>query len=287
MSYTTLISAAELADHLTDPDWVIVDTRFALTDTEAGRRAYQAGHIPGAVYAHLDEDLSGPIIPGQTSRHPLPDIDTFAQTLSRWGVGQGVQVVVYDSMGGIIAGRLWWMLRWLGHDQAAVLDGGWPQWAAAGQSSQIATPTPTPRTFSPQPRPEMLAPLEQVGAIGQDPTQKLIDCRAYNRYRGEGETLDPVAGHIPGAICMPVTENLATNGRFRPANELRQRFEAALGDLKPEQAVFYCGSGVSAAHNLLALAHLGLDGSRLYVGSWSEWIIDPARPVATEDEGQA
>ena len=282
MPYTTLISSEDLARHLNDPDWVIVDTRFALTDIEAGRREYTVSHIPGAVYAHLDDDLSGPIIPGQTSRHPLPDIDSFAKTLSRWGVGPGVQVVVYDSMGGIIAGRLWWMLRWLGHDAVAVLDGGWPQWVKEGRATSAKSAPPSPRPFVPKARPEMLVAVEQAGLVGQDSAQKLVDCRAYDRFRGQNETLDPVGGHIPGAVCLPVTENLGEDGRFLPEESLRQRFEPFLGDMKPEQVVFYCGSGVSAAHNLLAMAHIGLDGARLYVGSWSEWITDPARPVATD-----
>lgn len=281
MAYKALISSEDLAQHLNDPHWVIVDTRFDLTDTEAGRRDYAGAHIPGAVYAHLDEDLSGPIIPGQTSRHPLPDIDVFAQTLSNWGIGPGVQVIAYDSRGGIIAGRLWWMLRWLGHDVVAVLDGGWPQWVKAGRPTTTEIATPSPRPFTPHPRPDMLVEVDQVGGIGQDPAQKLVDCRAHDRFRGQNETLDPVGGHIPGAVCLPVTENLGEDGRFLPGEALRRRFAPLLGGRTPEQVVFYCGSGVSAAHNLLAMAHIGLDGARLYAGSWSEWITDPARPVAT------
>jgi thiosulfate/3-mercaptopyruvate sulfurtransferase len=286
MTHTTLISTAELAQHLADPDWAIVDTRFSLTETEAGRRDYQRAHIPGAVYAHLDEDLSGPIIPGKTSRHPLPAIETFARTLSNWGIGAGTQVVVYDGRGGIIAGRLWWMLRWLGHDAVAVLDGGWPQWVKEGRPSLAGSETRSPRTFTPNPRPELLVQVEEVAAMSRGAEARLVDCRAWERYRGEQEPLDPVAGHIPGAICLPVTENLDSDERMLPPEVLRERFAALLGDRSPEEVVFYCGSGVSAAHNLLAMAHIGLDGARLYAGSWSEWITDSTRPVAVGDEGK-
>ena len=286
MPYTTLISTADLAQHLTDPKWAVVDARFSLTETEAGRRDYQAAHIPGAVYAHLDEDLSGPIIPGRTGRHPLPAIEVFAKTLSHWGIEAGTQVVVYDGAGGSVAGRLWWMLRWLGHDAAAVLDGGWARWLKEGRPAKAGVESRPARAFSPHPRPELLAGLEEVADMGQKAEARLVDARAWERYRGEQETIDPVAGHIPGAMCLPITENLGPEGLFLPPTMLRQRFEAMLGGLRPEQVVFYCGSGVSAAHNILAMAHAGLDGSRLYVGSWSEWIADPGRPVATGDEGK-
>ena len=284
MSYTTLIASAELAPHLNDPDWAIVDARFSLTETEAGRQAYQASHIPGAVYAHLDEDLSGPIIPGQTSRHPLPEVKAFAATLGRWGIDNQTQVVVYDSMNGIVAARLWWMLRWVGHTAVAVLDGGWPQWEAEGHLTRPGSETRSPRVFTPQPHPALVVDVETAAAVGQAADGLLVDCRAQPRYAGETEPLDPVAGHIPGAINAPVTDNLAEDGRFLPPDQLRRRFTELLGGLSPEQATFYCGSGVSAAHNLLAMAHIGLEGSRLYAGSWSEWITDPARPIAT---GQA
>lgn len=284
MPYTTLISTADLAKHLNDSNWAIADARFSLTDTEAGGRAYKEAHIPGAFYAHLDEDLSGPIIPGQTSRHPLPEIDLFAQTLSNWGVDAQTQVVVYDNMGGFIAARLWWMLRWLGHDAVAVLDGGWPQWVKENRLTQPGLETRSARTFAPHPRPDLLVDGADAGATGQDPAARLVDSRARPRYRGEEEPLDPVAGHIPGALCRPVSENLGADGRFRPAAELRHHFEALLGDLSPEQVVFYCGSGVTAAHNLLAMTHVGLDGARMYAGSWSEWITDPTRPIATGEE---
>jgi len=281
MSYTTLISTEELSAHLEDPNWAVIDCRFSLADTEQGRREYEQNHIAGAVYAHLDEDLSGPIIPGQTSRHPLPEVDTFAQTLSNWGVDESVQVVAYDSMDGAIAARLWWMLRWLGHQAVAVLDGGWPKWQKEGRPAHSGVETRQPRQFTPRPRPELLVDAERVMALRNDPGYRLFDARSADRYRGENETLDPVAGHIPGARSLPYGDNVAEDGTLCPVEELRARFEAQMERVPAWQVVFYCGSGVTAAHNVLAVAHAGLGEARLYPGSWSEWITDPERPVAT------
>ncbi|RMG49113.1 MAG: sulfurtransferase [Acidobacteria bacterium] len=267
--------------HLADVDWAVVDCRFSLDDPERGRRDYQRAHIPGAVYAHLNEDLSGPVIPGRTGRHPLPEIDRFAGTLGRWGIDERVQVVAYDDSGGAVAARLWWMLRWLGHDAVAVLDGGWPAWQEEERPAQSGVETRAPRTFVPRPRPELIITSEDIEAALGRATYRLIDARAPERYRGEQEPIDPIAGHIPGAVSAPFAGNLDARGRFRSPEELRARFQAILGDLPPERAVLYCGSGVTAAHNLLAMAHAGLGEGRLYVGSWSEWITDPRRPIAT------
>ena len=278
--YTTLISAAELAEHLGDPAWVIVDCRFSLDDTERGRRDYRVAHIPGALYAHLDEDLSGPVIAGQTGRHPLPDIKTFAQTLGEWGIGEGIQVVAYDDSTGGIAARLWWMLCWLGHEAVAVLDGGWAQWSNAGLPARDGLERSAERVFIARPRPELVVDTTIVEAMSQDRSAMLFDSRTADRYRGENETIDPVAGHIPGAICAPYPDNVGPDGLFLPKETLKTRFETLLGETPADQAAFYCGSGVTAAHNLLAMAHAGLGDGRLYAGSWSEWITDPARPVA-------
>ncbi len=279
MVYTTLISTAALSQHLTDPDWAVVDCRFALAETEHGRQSYQQAHIPGAVYAHLDEDLAGPAIPGQTGRHPLPEIDTFVQTLSNWGVDTTVQVVAYDDMGGGMAARLWWMLRWLGHEAVAVLDGGWPRWQAEGRPVRSGVESRAARHFAPQPQPHLLVDTAEVVKIRTDPVFGLYDSRSAERYRGQNETIDPVAGHIPGAISVPYTDNLGPDGCFLPLEALQTRFQTMLGDIPVERAVFYCGSGVTAAHNLLALVHTGFGEGRLYVGSWSEWITDPERPI--------
>ena len=281
MPYTTLISTQELAARLDEPDWAVIDCRFALVDTEQGRQEYQQSHIAGAVYAHLDNDLSGPIIPGKTSRHPLPEIETFTQTVSNWGIDNTTQVVAYDAMGGAFAARLWWMLRWLGHKSVAVLDGGWPRWQQEDQPVRSGVESRQPRSFIPQPRPELLVEADAVMEIRSDPDHHLFDSRSADRYRGENETLDPVAGHIPGAVCLPFAENLGVDGAFLSPEVLKARFEEQLGDVPCERAVFYCGSGVTAAHNVLAMVHAGLGEARMYAGSWSEWITDPERPVAT------
>lgn len=279
MSYTTLISTAELNEYLTDPDWVIVDCRFSLDDTAQGRRDYQQAHIPGAVYAHLDEDLSGPVIPGQTGRHPLPDVETTARTFSNWGIDDNVQVVVYDGDNSSMAVRLWMMLRWLGHPTVAVLNGGWARWQSEGRPARSGSESRLPRRFVPRPRPELLFDAAGVGAICTDPAWRLFDSRSGESYRGEKPGYDPIAGHIPGALSAPYAENLAQDNCFLPPEQLRARFETLLGEVPVEQAVFYCGSGVTAAHNLLALAHASLGEARLYVGSWSDWITDPNRPI--------
>jgi thiosulfate/3-mercaptopyruvate sulfurtransferase len=280
MPYTTLISTAELAHHLDDPDWVVVDCRFSLDATERGRRDYLAAHVPGAIYAHLAEDLSSPVIAGMTGRHPLPDPDSFARTLGEWGIGDGVQVVAYDDSTGGIAARLWWMLRWLGHETVAVLDGGWLHWSNAGLPVRGGVENRPEAVFEPRPRDHMLVDTATVEAMSREQTKRLFDSRTADRYRGENETIDPVAGHIPGAICAPYPENVGPDGLFLPKEALKSRFEALLAGTPVEQTAFYCGSGVTAAQNLLAIAHAGLGDARLYAGSWSEWIVDPARPVA-------
>ena len=279
--YQTLISAETLKENLDRKDWAVVDCRFWLAEPERGERDYRRAHIPGAVYAHLDRHLSAPVIAGRTGRHPLPEAATFARTLSGWGIGAGVQVVAYDDSDGAIAARLWWMLRWLGHNAVAVLDGGWAGWQAKGYPARSGEERRPPRPFTPRPRPELLASVAEVEALRTNSTACLLDARNADRYRGENETIDPVAGHIPGAISAPYVENLTAEGHFRPAAELRARFAALLGDTPPQRTVVYCGSGVTAAHNLLAMLHAGLGEARLYAGSWSEWITDPSRPVAT------
>lgn len=281
MTFATLISPAEVAARIDDPNWAIVDCRFALVEPAKGRRDYLAAHIPGAIYAHLDEDLSGSVVPGRSGRHPLPAVDAFVATLSAWGIGDGVQVVVYDDAGGVYAGRLWWMLRWLGHDAVALLDGDWRLWQREGRAWRGGVEQRAPRTFTARLRPHLLATTDEIAARLGAPVLHLFDARAADRYRGENETIDPVAGHIPGAVNAPYAANLDADGRFLSAGELRDRYEALLGDAPAEEAIFYCGSGVSAVHDLIALEVAGLGLPRLYVGSWSEWSADPARPAAT------
>jgi thiosulfate/3-mercaptopyruvate sulfurtransferase len=277
-----VISAAALHDHL-DDGVVVVDCRFDLADTARGERDYRVSHVPGAFYAHLDRDLSSPITP-DSGRHPLPDIDGLLNWLGRLGIGSETQVVAYDDSGATMAVRLWWLLRWLGHDRVAVLDGGWQQWLAGRYPLQLQPLEPAASTRF-QGKPDWSQVVTTAGIwqqleSGADDV-RIMDARSGERYRGEQEPIDPVAGHIPGAFTLPLTGNLAADGRFLPADELRMRYLQALGDLQPDQVAAMCGSGVTACHNLLAMEIAGLKGSRLYAGSWSEWIRDPRRPVAT------
>ncbi|HXF63412.1 MAG TPA: sulfurtransferase [Caldilineaceae bacterium] len=282
--YTTLISTEALAAHLGDPEWAVVDCRFSLADPALGRLRYLEAHIAGAVYADLNQNLSAAVRPGKTGRHPLPDVQTFAATLGRWGIGPGVQVVVYDDAGGGMAARLWWMLRWLGHDAVAVLDGDWRAWQREGRPTAQGEETRPPRSFIPHLREGWVATAEEVAARLGKPGLTLLDARAADRFRGENETLDPKAGHIPGARSAPYLENLDSRGYFLPPEALAARFAPLVGETPVEEVVVYCGSGVTAAHNLLALAHAGLGNARLYAGSWSDWITDPNRPIATGAE---
>ena len=278
MSHTTLIDASTLHAHRNDPNWVVMDCRFSLADPEAGRRAYRDSHLPGAHYAHLDEDLSDPITP-TTGRHPLPDPGRLAQKLGAWGIDHDTQVVAYDDMGGMLAAaRLWWLLRWLGHTACAVLDGGLPAWRRAGLPLTAEIPAARPTAFVSRPDDRLWMSTEQVLALSS--TEVLLDARAAARYRGEMEPIDPVAGHIPGALNLPTDGNLTPEGHFLPVTALRERFAAALDDRAPATVIHACGSGVTACHNLLAMEAAGLGGSRLYAGSWSEWIRDPQRAVA-------
>jgi thiosulfate/3-mercaptopyruvate sulfurtransferase len=278
MAFKTLISTSVLAMHLEDDPVAIVDCRFKLGDESWGEDAYVASHIPRAVYAHLDRDLSGPKN-GTNGRHPLPDPDTVSRTFTRFGITSGVQVVAYDQDNGMFASRLWWMLRWLGHDAVAVLDGGFAKWTAEGRDTRSGTETRAAQTFIAAPRPDLLATVDEVAALHADRNWRLVDARAPERFRGDVEPLDKVAGHIPGAVNHCYQTNLDAEGSFRSPEELRAHLRATLGDQPADRIVCYCGSGVTACHNLLALEHAGLTGARLYAGSWSEWSSDPARPV--------
>ena len=278
--FDTLVETEVLAAHLHDPAWVVFDCRSVLTDPSAGERAYAAGHIPGARHLHLERDLSSPVTP-ETGRHPLPDPKQLAEKLGRAGVGRHTQVVAYDDAGGVYAARLWWLLRWLGHRESAVLNGGWQQWLKEERSTDTAVPAPEARHF-PHREPSREAWLSTQEVLEQVRGRRpglLMDARGPTRFRGDEEPIDPVAGHIPGAMNMPFTANLAPDGRFSAPATLRHRFEAALGKFSPDQAVSMCGSGVTACHNLLAMELAGMKHAKLYAGSWSEWIRDPARPV--------
>lgn len=284
MTLQTLIDTKTLAAHLDDPEWVIVDCRFELGDPEAGRRAYAAGHLPRALYADLDRDLSGPVGP-HTGRHPLPDPEKLARTFGAWGIGAGRQVVAYDGGPGSFAARLWWLLRWLGHAEVAVLDGGFARWRAESRLVTTARVEPSPVTFNGQAdRTAWVDAATVESMVRQRGRGRVIDARARKRFQGVEEPIDPVAGHVPGAVDLPSMENLGANGTFLKPADLRRRFEAALEGSRPAEVVHMCGSGVTACHNLLAMEVAGLKGSRLYPGSWSEWIRDPRRPVAQGDD---
>jgi thiosulfate/3-mercaptopyruvate sulfurtransferase len=278
LSYTTLVDVATLAAHVDDPDWLVVDVRHQLADTGYGERVYAEGHVPGAVFLHCDRDLSGPMT-GSNGRHPLPAPAVLAARLGAIGVGPDTQVVVYDDAQGMIAGRLWWLLRWLGHARVAVLDGGLPAWQAAKQPLTPALPLLRPASFVVGLN-DAMVDADYVQAFLQTSRLHLVDARSPDRFRGENETIDPVGGHIPGAVNRFFRDNLQADGRFKPAAELQAEWLAVLAGAPPEAVVHQCGSGVSACHNMLAMEIAGLPGSRLYAGSWSEWCADCGRPVA-------
>jgi thiosulfate/3-mercaptopyruvate sulfurtransferase len=280
--FTTLIDPATLAAHLDDPSWVVLDARFDLAEPARGRAQYDAGHVPGARYVDLNRDLSAEKT-GHNGRHPLPTPDVAAARFGALGIGPAAQVVVYDADTSMYAARAWWMLRWLGHDAVAVLDGGLARWVAEGRPVTAAVPTWTPVTFEPRVRAGWRLTADEVSARLGDPAVRLVDARSKERYLGRGETIDPVAGHIPGATSCFYGQNLTEARTFKPAGELRAQWAPIVGD-DPQKVVMYCGSGVTACHNLLALEVAGLPGARIFPGSWSEWVQDPARPVATDDE---
>ena len=278
MTYTTIVSTELLASYL--DDWAVVDCRFDLQNVQWGREQYRLTHIPGAVYASLNEDLSGPL-DGSSGRHPLPSIDALAATLGRLGIDRSTQVIAYDQDAGSYASRLWWLLRYLGHDAVAVLDGGWARWAGEGRPTRGGDESRQSTIFKPSPRAELSVGLADVMAHIGDSKRVLIDARAAERFEGRSETIDRVAGHIPGAVNHFFKQNLGADGTMLSPETLRANFERVLADRTPPEAVMYCGSGVTACQNLLAMEHAGLRGAGLYVGSWSEWSSDPSRPIET------
>jgi thiosulfate/3-mercaptopyruvate sulfurtransferase len=280
--YTTLISASELASHIDDSNWVVVDCRHDLVNLAAGREGYAVGHLPHAVFADMETELSGAKRGPDGAfrgRHPLPGRDAFIETLRGWGVNDTTQVVAYDAHGGMYAARLWWMLRWVGHEAVAVLDGGMAAWQAAGlplTGEVQAKPRGTIQARAPLV--SMVGAAEVLDNIGGGELA-VVDARAPDRFRGENETIDPVGGHIPGARNRFFKDNLTAEGRFKNPEDLKAELARVVGE--PSKAVMQCGSGVTACHNLLALQVAGMPGAALYPGSWSEWCADPARPVAT------
>jgi thiosulfate/3-mercaptopyruvate sulfurtransferase len=284
MPLAQLLSASQLQQRLAQPDLLILDCRFALDDSAYGQRSYGEGHIPGAQFADLEHDLSGPIHKGITGRHPLPDPTQLLQRLRDWGLNDSSEVVLYDDGPGAFAARAWWLLAWLGKREGVyLLDGGLKAWREAGGELTHDLPAPRSGTYDGHPDASLLVDAQHLQQHLHDGQLCLLDARALPRFRGEVEPLDPVAGHIPGAQCAVFTDNLDSDGYFLSSAKLRQRFAAQLGERPASSLVAYCGSGVTACHNLFALCLAGYPLAALYAGSWSEWITDPARPVATGD----
>ena len=283
VSSGTLITVEQLKDNLFREDWCVIDVRHDLMDTEAGWRAYNAGHIPGAAFAHIDEDLSG-AKSGHNGRHPLPARADLVQAFRDWGVNDDTQIVAYDAQGGNFASRLWWLARWLGHARVAVLDGGWPAWITRTNWSSTEHPVRLPGRFTERASLVSVVEVNDVLRNLESRERLVLDARTPERYRGEQEPIDPVAGHIPGARNRPWQRNLNADQTFKPADVLRREFDSELQGTEATRVVHQCGSGVTACHNQLAMEIAGLGGSSLYPGSWSEWVSDRGRPVARGDE---
>ena len=280
MTYQTIVSADVLLQNLDNPNWVILDCRDSLMDKEWGYKSYLEGHIPSASYCYLYDDFSSPITP-TTGRHPLPKIEKLAKKLGNWGIEKKTQVVVYDDMSGAFAGRMWWQLRALGHQNIAVLDGGLKYWIANNKPITTEIVEPVRKDFAVDFHPEQLITVNQVSKNLDEKNFSLLDARAAPRYRGEVEPIDPIAGHVPNALNRDLTMNLDEQGLFLSAEELKQQFQPIVEQASNQQVVHMCGSGVTACHNMLAMEIAGLSGSKLYLGSWSEWITDPSHPIAT------
>jgi thiosulfate/3-mercaptopyruvate sulfurtransferase len=280
MTLGPLVDATDLARAIGGADYIVVDCRFTLTDPSAGRAAYDRGHIPGARYAHLDDDLARRPRAGE-GRHPLPERERFAATLGSWGIGRDDAVVAYDEGSGAIAARLWWLLGWVGHSRRAVLDGGFAAWQEAGLPIEQSAPLVRARLYDAAATARAGTVATAQVAAAQEAGDLLVDARAAPRYRGEQEPIDPKAGHVPGALNRPFSANVTQDGRFRRPAELRAELAELLAGRSPDKLVAMCGSGVTACHLLLAMEVAGLPGGRLYAGSWSEWICDPSRPIRT------
>ena len=278
--HTALVSTETLASDLGNPSWLIADCRYNLKDEDWGRAQYLGGHIPGAVFVDLGHDLAGSRT-GTNGRHPLPSPETMAATFGRLGVGAGTQVVAYDQDAGPYASRLWWMLRYVGHDAVAVLDGGWAKWVREGRPVRSGDEQRPAATFTPRLRPDMRVTVDEAATRIGNPVVLFVDARSPERFEGQPDPLDNVSGHIPGARNRFYRNNLAEDGTMRPPDALRADFTRVLGDRSADQAVMYCGSGITACQNLLAMEYAGVRGAKLFAGSWSEWESDSKRPVET------
>lgn len=280
MAFATLVDIDTLAAHLADPNWVLLDCRFELARPDWGAAGFASGHIDGAQYAHLDHDLAA--APTESSgRHPLPDPSVFSARARTWGISPESQIVVHDQGNGVYAARAWWLFRWLGHRNVAVLRGGLAAWVASGRGLTTQITSRPAGTFQGQAQPRMVADVEEIERSLASRSLHIIDGRGADRYAGQNETMDPIAGHVPGAVNHPFASNFAADGGWHDEDTLRNLWQRSLAGRAPEQVVTMCGSGVSACLNLLALETLGIEGARLYPGSWSEWVRDPKRAVAT------
>ena len=280
MSYKTIISEKELKNNVSNNDFIIFDTRCDIKDSGYGIDSYTEGHIENSIFVNVDTDLAREKHQG-TGRHPLPEVETFCDKLSHWGMDNNKQVVIYDDAGGAFAGRMWWMLRWLGHEDVAVLDGGLNSWVKNG-NKLITSPTLFKKAyFEPAVNNEMIATLRDVENAQHVLNTILLDARSKERYEGINDPVDPIAGHIPGAISHPLGTNLDRTGKFKDKEELKHNFDKISHDLKEKEIISMCGSGITACHNILALEIAGIKNAKLYVGSWSEWITDPNRTVVT------
>ena len=277
--HSSLISTQIAQDHLDNKKWRFFDCRYELTAPAKKKAEFAVSHIPGALYVHMNQDLASTHVPGKTGRHPLPSVDDMARKFSAMGIDKSIQVAVYEDAGGSHAARFWWMLRWLGHDAVAVIDGGWSRWVKEERPVSSELLIPEVKEFISSPRLSWTVTADEILKDLNNPETCVLDARSTQRFRGENEKFDPVAGHIPGAHSAPFTDNLDENGNWESRSELRQKFENLLDGSPAEAAVSYCGSGITACHNILAMYHAGLGDSRLYPGSWSEWITDPDRPV--------
>jgi len=280
MNYTSLVSAEDVLNHLDNPHWRIVDCRFDLKDKHLGYEKYKLGHIPNAIYADLKKDLSSPVSE-QSGRHPLPEVSAIIQKLGSWGISSQTQVVVYDDAHGSFAGRLWWLLNWLGHENVAVLNGGFGYWENLNYPITTDIPQIEPTTFTGRPDMSMIADMPVIENSLTNDKLLLIDVRDPERYAGHVEPIDKIAGHVPGAINVPWKTNIDENGLYYSKAQLKDHYSQLLVDMGAKDLVFMCGSGVTACHSLLAMKYIGISGAKLYPGSWSEWIQNPSHPVET------
>lgn len=280
MDYTTLVSAQDTLEHLEDPNWRIIDCQFDLKDKSHGYQSYRKEHIPSAIYADLENDLSSPIS-ANSGRHPLPAVSDICEKFSKWGIQTNTQVIVYDNVFGSYAARLWWLLKWLGHRKVAVLNGGLTFWKQAGYPLTSKMPTVNPVDFSAQPNMSMMVDTNYIANTLSTSVLTLIDVRDSERYKGLQEPIDKAAGHIPGAINIPWKTNLDQNGLYLNSSQLQTQYQEILKNQESQNLVFMCGSGVSACHSLVALENIGISHTKLYPGSWSEWIQDASRPIET------